>query len=288
MADAIRLPDAASKQLPSRGQVAVNGTINGEAFQTVLEPDGASGHWMRVAEALKRAAGVGAGDLATLSIAVTREWPEPSVPQDLATALASAPQRIQDLWDDITPMARWEWVRWVNATKNPDTFGRAGRREHLEDGEREAAATAMAKVGPWCTVGGRSTRCDMGSTKPNPSAQELLADWRAAERLGKTARSAAESAGLAVESADASKAAASSAQAAVAGAAEAVDRAKEASDLASEAAAQASEAAQRVYADAKEDVKRTGEGVREADAIEAEAGDAFREAQREGFAKDRK
>ena len=21
----------------------------------------------------------------------------------------------------ITPMARWEWVRWVNATKNPDT-----------------------------------------------------------------------------------------------------------------------------------------------------------------------
>jgi hypothetical protein len=25
------------------------------------------------------------------------------------------------LWKDITPMARWEWVRWINATKNPDT-----------------------------------------------------------------------------------------------------------------------------------------------------------------------
>ena len=50
--------------------------------------------------------------------------PESTVPQDLATALASAPPRVQDTWDDITPMARWEWVRWVNATKNPDTRGR--------------------------------------------------------------------------------------------------------------------------------------------------------------------
>ena len=42
------------------------------------------------------------------------------MPQDLEAALAAAPQRIQDL-EDITPMARWEWVRWVNATGNPDT-----------------------------------------------------------------------------------------------------------------------------------------------------------------------
>jgi uncharacterized protein YdeI (YjbR/CyaY-like superfamily) len=52
---------------------------------------------------------------------VTKDWPEPSVPQDLTTALAAAPQKIQDLWNEITPMARWEWVRWVNATKNADT-----------------------------------------------------------------------------------------------------------------------------------------------------------------------
>ena len=52
---------------------------------------------------------------------MTRDWPEPGVSQDLAAALAAAPQKIQDLWNQITPMARWEWVRWVNATKNPDT-----------------------------------------------------------------------------------------------------------------------------------------------------------------------
>jgi hypothetical protein len=123
----VRLPQAASKDLPSRGQVAVRGTINGVEFATVLEPDGNSGHWMRVDEALAHAAGIGAGDTAALDVEVTRDWPEPSVPQDLATALAAAPQKIQDLWNEITPMARWEWVRWVNATKNPDTRSRRSR-----------------------------------------------------------------------------------------------------------------------------------------------------------------
>jgi hypothetical protein len=117
----LRLPQTASKNLPSRGQVAVHGTINGVEFQTVLEPDGNSGHWIKVDNTLQHAAGISAGDTATLNIEVTKDWPEPSVPQDLAAALAAAPQLIQDLWDEITPMARWEWVRWVNATKNPDT-----------------------------------------------------------------------------------------------------------------------------------------------------------------------
>jgi Domain of unknown function (DUF1905)/Bacteriocin-protection, YdeI or OmpD-Associated len=120
----VRLPETASKDLPSRGQVAVHGTINGAGFQTVLEPDGNSGHWMRVDDTLQHAAGIGAGDTAALGIEVTRDWPEPSMPGDLAAALAAAPQEIQSLWNQITPMARWEWVRWVNATKNPDTRGR--------------------------------------------------------------------------------------------------------------------------------------------------------------------
>ena len=123
----LRLPETASKDLPSRGQVAVHGSINGVEFQTVLEPDGDFGHWMRVDDALQHAAGISAGDTATLDIEVTKDWPEPSVPQDLATALEAAPQKIQNLWNGITPMARWEWVRWINATKNPDT-----RRRRVE------------------------------------------------------------------------------------------------------------------------------------------------------------
>ena len=117
----LRLPEEASEQLPSRGQVAVRGTIDGREFQAVLEPDGCGGHWARIDRELQRTAGVSAGDVATLDIEPTKDWPEPTVPQDLETALTAAPQKIRDLWTDITPMARWEWVRWINATRNPDT-----------------------------------------------------------------------------------------------------------------------------------------------------------------------
>lgn len=117
----LRLPGKASEKLPSRGQVAVEGTINGRAFQTVLEPDGAGGHWMRVDGQLQRTAHVSAGDTVRLDIEPSEGWPEPTVPQDMKAALTAAPQKIQDLWKDITPMARWEWVRWVNATRSPDT-----------------------------------------------------------------------------------------------------------------------------------------------------------------------
>ena len=115
------LPENASGRLPSRGQVAVEGTINGHEFQAVMEPDGSAGHWMMIDPGLQRTAALSAGDTATIEIEPVKNWPEPNVPQDLERALAAAPQKIQDLWKGITPMARWEWVRWVNATQNPDT-----------------------------------------------------------------------------------------------------------------------------------------------------------------------
>ncbi len=117
----LRLPETASEKLPSRGQVAVQGTINGHHFQTVVEPDGSSGHWMRIDGDLQQTVAIRAGDTVTVDIEPRQDWPEPAVPQDLAIALAAAPQTIQDIWKDITPMARWEWVRWVNATRNLDT-----------------------------------------------------------------------------------------------------------------------------------------------------------------------
>ncbi len=120
-ASLVRLPEAASQQLPSRGQVAVHATLDGHSFETVVEPDGRRGHWLRVSSRLQQAAGIGPGDNAELALEVAPDWPEPEVPEDLAAALAAAPARIRDVWEDITPMARWEWVRWVQATGNPAT-----------------------------------------------------------------------------------------------------------------------------------------------------------------------
>lgn len=117
----LQLPDAASRRLPSRGQVAVQGTLNGRAFQAVLEPDGESGHWLNVEGALQKAARAAGGKSVRVELEPANEWPEPAVPADLRAALSRAPREIRELWDAITPMARWEWVRWVAATRNPET-----------------------------------------------------------------------------------------------------------------------------------------------------------------------
>jgi uncharacterized protein YdeI (YjbR/CyaY-like superfamily) len=58
-----------------------------------------------------------------LEIEPSKDWPEPTMPKDFQTALGDAPD-LAEVWRDITPMARWEWVRWINATKNPETRNR--------------------------------------------------------------------------------------------------------------------------------------------------------------------
>lgn len=134
----VRLPESASAQLPSRGQVAVHATLQGDPFDTVVEPDGRRGHWIRVAGVGGQASALNDGDLASLTLQVAPDWPEPDVPTDLDTALTEAPPTVRDRWDDITPMARWEWVRWVQATRNAQT--RQRRVEvtvsKLDDGKR--------------------------------------------------------------------------------------------------------------------------------------------------------
>ncbi len=117
----LRLPGEASQELPSRGQVSVRGTLNGHKFQTVVEPDGLRGHWIRIPPKFQKATNLNPGDTVKVAIEVTPEWPEPKMPSDLGAALASASESVQGSWHDITPMARWEWVRWVEATANPAT-----------------------------------------------------------------------------------------------------------------------------------------------------------------------
>lgn len=116
----VRLPESASTQLPSRGLVMVKGTINGFRFQCPLEPDGRGSHWLNLDQDLRAGAKAGAGDTVTLAIESTKDWPEPAVPADVRKAL-TADAAAHAVWVDITPMARWDWLRWINGTRNPAT-----------------------------------------------------------------------------------------------------------------------------------------------------------------------
>jgi hypothetical protein len=120
----LRPPKSASAKLPSRGMVMVEGTFNGTHFQAPLEPDGDGSHLLVIDEALRKLAGP--GDTVTLTMEPSEHWPEPDVPADLKKALAAS-ARAQATWKDITVMARWDWIRWVNEAKLTDT-----RRRRIE------------------------------------------------------------------------------------------------------------------------------------------------------------
>jgi hypothetical protein len=128
----LRLPEDASAKLPSRGMLMVSGTINKVPFKALLEPDGKYGpgiapsHWFRPDTKLLADAGAVAGDTVTVSLEPTKEWIEPEVPEDLQIALKTSPKAAA-LWHEITPPARWDWIRWIRAVKTPET-----RQKHIE------------------------------------------------------------------------------------------------------------------------------------------------------------
>ncbi len=121
----LHFPESASAKLPSRGMVLVEGTMDGAHFHTALEPDGRGSHWLSVNKGLLEAANAKSGDTVSVSVEPSSDWPEPVVPADLQEALA-ADRQANAVWAGITPMARWDWIRWVRATNNPET-----RKRHV-------------------------------------------------------------------------------------------------------------------------------------------------------------
>jgi hypothetical protein len=118
------LPLSVSARLPSRGVIAIEGTMNGFPFKATLQPDGHKSHWLKVAQALRERAGAEAGDVLTLEIAPATKAPEPDVPADLRKALAAADPKARVLWSDITPIARTDWIHWISSAKQEETRAR--------------------------------------------------------------------------------------------------------------------------------------------------------------------
>ena len=116
----LRLPDEISERLPSRGMVSVEGTLNGHPISVALAPDGDGGHWLKVERKLMERAGVAAGEVVRVEITPVSGEPEPTVPSDFRKALAGFP-KAQDVWADITPVARRDWIQWITSGKRAET-----------------------------------------------------------------------------------------------------------------------------------------------------------------------
>jgi hypothetical protein len=122
----LTLPKNASAKLPSRGMTMVEGTINSFPFRAALEPDGKGSHRLKANKIMCDAAGADAGDTVTVEITRAGEEPENRVPMDLRKALAAAPLS-KEGWEDITPMARRDWIFSISSAKQPET-----RRRRIE------------------------------------------------------------------------------------------------------------------------------------------------------------
>jgi hypothetical protein len=121
------LPKSVSDTLPRRGRTTVNGTINEQSFQATLDPDGQLSHWLKVSEALMKAAGSNFGETALLEIAPAEKEPEPQLPDDFKKALTSEPEA-RAVWDSTTTLARLDWIHWITTAKQLKT-----RRKRIDD-----------------------------------------------------------------------------------------------------------------------------------------------------------
>src|SRR5579872_608798 len=83
------------------------------------------------------------------------------LPADLRKALSSDPQAL-DAWEDITPLARNEWICWTTSVKQMET-----RKEHVA---RVVSGLKEGKRRPCCWMG-----CVHRTDKPvSPSQKYVL------------------------------------------------------------------------------------------------------------------
>ena len=155
----------------------VEGVINSLPFRAALEADGKGSHWLRVNKAMQDAAGADADDTVTVEITRAGEEPEIRVPVDLRKALAAA-ALAQAGWEDITPMARRDWIFSISSAKQPETRRRRIEKacDMLASGKRRLCCFPGIKwlmeknaksCGMWLQLPNSQNRSSPRSTSPD-------------------------------------------------------------------------------------------------------------------------
>ncbi len=77
-----------------------------------------------------------------------------TLPPDLKAALLAAPQLAHEKWESITPLARSEWICWVEGVKKQETRDEHIRRvsEELMEGKRRPCCWTGCPHRPGATV----------------------------------------------------------------------------------------------------------------------------------------
>ena len=121
-----RLPVSESAKLASRGINLVEGRLNEHYLKAVLEPDGRGCHFCRLDKISNLYIDISEGNEVHVLLNPSVNWIETELPQDLSRKISADPEALK-VWTETTPLARWDWIRWINSTANDET--RSGRIE---------------------------------------------------------------------------------------------------------------------------------------------------------------
>ena len=130
------MPFDAEQVFGTKGSVRVRGTINGVPFRRSIHPRDDGRHFMMLNKEMRKAAGMVVGE--PVQVVMEQDTGERTVdvPPDLAEALATDAV-FGEVYEGLAHSRRFEFVRYLEQTQNPETRQRriARIRELVEAGE---------------------------------------------------------------------------------------------------------------------------------------------------------
>lgn len=124
----IDLPKSLSAKLAQRDSAqnliatTIEGTINNLPFQSSIESTSKDGDYRLIVNKSTLAFAAKSKEK-TVPVEITKigNESETRIPIEFQKALASTAQKVRDLWIDITPIARRDWIFWIITAKQEET-----------------------------------------------------------------------------------------------------------------------------------------------------------------------
>jgi hypothetical protein len=118
----VAVPARISQACARKGYVPVRVMVGGAVFQANLVPVGGGRHRLFLNLPMRQAADRAVGDRITLKLELDNSSRILPTPRDLARALRAA--GLSGALAKLAPSHRKEIIRWVTATRNPETRAR--------------------------------------------------------------------------------------------------------------------------------------------------------------------
>lgn len=126
----VRLPFDAAKLWGRRGNLRVNGEVNGVTFNAALFPKKHGGHFMLVNTKLQKAAGITRGETVTFQVTLDEKKKVEPLPSELAAILRK--EKPVQRWFGSLNTSVQNWINgWINEVKSAEA--RTRRAEQIAE-----------------------------------------------------------------------------------------------------------------------------------------------------------